>query len=147
MLFSLYNHSQRLWGGADGTSINTMNLNLHVDVGGRREASIKWGMGGNLEDSENHYHSTRTRKSSSDCAKDQPSLINSVHLCLIVINIILTVIHALKPSSLTHFLQIYCTGFTGLRSHISWAWVAKCVPTVILIFLKEVVAKLYPLFN
>ena len=50
MLFSLYNHSQRLCGGVDGTSISTLNLILHVDVGGRREANIKWGVGGNLED-------------------------------------------------------------------------------------------------
>ena len=26
-----------------------MNLNLHVDVEGRREASIKWRVGGNLK--------------------------------------------------------------------------------------------------
>ena len=49
MLFSLYNHSQRFWGGADGTSISTMNLNLHMDVGERKEASIKWGAEGNLK--------------------------------------------------------------------------------------------------
>ena len=48
ILFSIYNHSQRLWGGADGTNISTMNLNLHMDVGERKEASIKWGAGGNL---------------------------------------------------------------------------------------------------
>ena len=56
-------------------------------------------------------------QSSSDCAENKHSLINSVHLCLIVMNTILTVIHALKLSSLTHSLQIYCTGFTGPRSH------------------------------
>ena len=49
MLFSLYNHFLRLWGEADGTSISMMNLNLHVDVGWRKEASIKWGVGGSLE--------------------------------------------------------------------------------------------------
>ena len=70
-------------------------------------------------------------KSSSDCAEDQPSLINSVHLCLIVTNTILTVIHALKHSSLTHSLQIYCSGLTGPRSHTSWAWAAKRVPTLL----------------
>ena len=68
-------------------------------------------------------------KNSLDCAESQPSLINSVHLYLIVMNTILTVIHALKPSSLTHSLQIYCTGITGPRSHTSWAWAAKRVPT------------------
>ena len=68
-------------------------------------------------------------QSSSDCTKNKLSLINSIHLCLIVMNIILTVIHALKPSSLTHSLQIYCTGLTGLRSHTHWAWAAKRVPS------------------
>ena len=90
-------------------------------------------MGGNLGDSGNHYHLTRTKKSSSDCAEDQPFLINSVHLCLIVMNTILTVIHALKPNSLTHSLQIYCTGFTGPKSHRSWGWTTKRVHTIILI--------------
>ena len=37
-----------------------------------------------------------------DCAKNKLSLINSIHLCLIVVNTILIVIHALKSSSLTH---------------------------------------------
>ena len=126
MLFSLYNHFQRLWRGADGTSISTLDLMLHVDVGGRREASIKWGL----------TTTTRggTKKSSSDCAKDQPSLINSVHPCLIVMNTILTVIHILQFSFLTHYLQIYYTGFTVPRSHTSWAWAAKYVPTVMKLF-------------
>ena len=69
-------------------------------------------------------------QSSSDCAENKLSLINSIHLCLIVVNTILTVIHALKPSSLTHSLQIYCTGLTGPRPHTPWAWVAKRVPTI-----------------
>ena len=60
-------------------------------------------------------------QSSSDCAENKLSLINSIHLCLIVVNAILTVIHALKPRSLTHFLQIYYTGLTGPRSHTPWA--------------------------
>ena len=68
-------------------------------------------------------------QSSSDCAENKLSLINSIHLCLIVVNTILTVIHALKSSSLTYSLQIYCTGLTGPRSHTPWAWVAKRVPT------------------
>ena len=42
----------------------------------------------------------------------------------------LIVVHALKPNSLTHSLQIYCTGLTGPRSHTSWAWVAKRDPTI-----------------
>ena len=56
-------------------------------------------------------------QSFSDCAENKFSLINSIHLYLIVVNTILTVIHALKPSSLIHSLQIYYTGLTGPRSH------------------------------
>ena len=41
MLFSFYNHPQPLWVWADGTSISPRKLNLHVDVGGRKKASIK----------------------------------------------------------------------------------------------------------
>ena len=120
MLFCLYNHFQQLWGGADRTSISTMNLN-------QEEGNwYKRGEG----DAEKGDHWRGTRKSFSDCAEDQPSLINSVHPCLTVINTILTVIHALRPSSLTHPLQIYCTGLTGPRSHTSWAWVAKRDPTI-----------------
>ena len=69
-------------------------------------------------------------QNSSDCAKNKLSLINSVYLCLIVMNTILTAIHALKSSSLTHSLQIYCTGLTGPRSYTPWAWIAKRVPTI-----------------
>ena len=69
-------------------------------------------------------------QNSSDCAKNKLSLINSVYLCLIVMNTILTVIHALKSSSLTHSLQIYCTGLTGPRSYTPWAWTAKRVPAI-----------------
>ena len=43
-------------------------------------------------------------QNSSNCAENKLSLINSVHLCLIVMNTILTVIHTLKPSTLTHSL-------------------------------------------
>ena len=69
-------------------------------------------------------------QSSSNCAENKISLINSIHLCLIVVNTILTVIHALKPSSLTHSLQIHCIRLIGPRSHTPWAWVAKRVPTI-----------------
>ena len=41
MLFSFYNHSQPLWVWVERTSINPRKLNLHVDVGGRVNASIK----------------------------------------------------------------------------------------------------------
>ena len=69
-------------------------------------------------------------QSSSDCVENKLSLINSVHLCLIVMNTILIVIHSLNPSSLTHSLQIYCIRLIGPRSHTPWAWVAKRVPTI-----------------
>ena len=71
-------------------------------------------------------------QNSSDCAENKLSLINSIHLCLIVVNTILTVIHALKPSFLTHSLQIYCIGLTDPRSHTPWAWAVKRVPTNII---------------
>ena len=73
-------------------------------------------------------------QSSSDCAENKLSLINSVYLCLIVMNTILTVIHALKPNFLTHSLQIYCIRFTGPRSHTPWAWATKHVPTIFIIY-------------
>ena len=41
MLFSFYNHPQPLWVWVDRTSISPRKLNLHVDVGGRVNASIK----------------------------------------------------------------------------------------------------------
>ena len=41
LLFSFYNHPQLLWVWADGTSISSEKLNLHVDVGGRVKANIK----------------------------------------------------------------------------------------------------------
>ena len=43
MLFSFYNHPQPLWVWADGTSVNLIKLNLHVDVRGGEKASIKGG--------------------------------------------------------------------------------------------------------
>ena len=80
-------------------------------------------------------------QSSSDCVENKLSLINSIHLCLIVVNTILTVIHALKPSSLTHSLQIYYTGLTGPRSHTPWAWATKRVPTTT--YFKNLTIKLH----
>ena len=41
MFFSFYNHPQPLWVWADGTSISSGKLNLHVDVGGKVKANIK----------------------------------------------------------------------------------------------------------
>ena len=97
---------------------------------GRKETDIKGGEGRHVMGGWNPYHSRGTRKSSSDCAEDQPSLINSIHPCLTVINTILTVIHALRPSSSTHLLQIYCTRLTSPKSHISWVLIAKHDPTI-----------------
>ena len=77
-------------------------------------------------------------QSSLVCAENKLSLIKVVHLCLIVMNTILTVIHALKPSSLTHSLQIYYIGLTSPKSHTPWAWVAKCVPTESMIYFPQI---------
>ena len=41
MLFNFYNHPQPLWVWADGTSISSGKLNLHVDGGGRVKVNIK----------------------------------------------------------------------------------------------------------
>ena len=88
----------------------------------RKETTIKEGEGRQKRGAET--------KISSDRADDQPSQINLVHLCLTVINTMLTVVHALKPSSSTHSLQIYCIGLAGPRSHTSWAWAEKHDPTI-----------------
>ena len=86
----------------------------------RKETTIKREWRETEEGAETPQHTRGTKKSSSDRAEDQSSLGNLVHLSLIVKNIVLTVVHTLKPSSLTHSLQIHCTGITGLRSHTSW---------------------------
>ena len=75
-------------------------------------------------------HTRGTRKSSSGRTEDQSSLVNSIHLSLIMKNTVLTVVRTLNPSSLAHSLQIHCTGLTGLKSHASWAWAEKCDPTI-----------------
>ena len=41
ILFSFYNHPQPLWIWADKISISLIKLNLHMDVRGKGEASIK----------------------------------------------------------------------------------------------------------
>ena len=43
-------------------------------------------------------------------------------------NSVLAVVQ-LGPSSLTHYLQIYCTELIGPRSHTSWAWAVNIPPT------------------
>ena len=69
MLFSFYNHPQPLWVWVDGTSTSPIKLNLHVDVGGREEASIKGGrgsseMGGGLGQRTGTTQAVPRRKSS-----------------------------------------------------------------------------------
>ena len=86
----------------------------------RKETTIKREWRETEEGAETPQHTRGTRKSSLDRAKDKSSLVNSVHLSLIVKNTVLTVVHTLKPSSLAHPLQIHCTGLTGLKSHASW---------------------------
>ena len=49
-------------------------------------------------------------------------------------NIVITVVHALKPSSLAHSLQIHCTGLTGLMSYAFWAWPEKLGPAATIYF-------------
>ena len=90
ILFCLYNHSHQLEGRADGTSIYPRDPI-------RKETTIKreW-----KETGEAGWrppqHTRGTRKSSLNHAEDQSSLVNSVHLSLIVKNTVLTVVHIAK---------------------------------------------------
>ena len=78
----------------------------------REETTIKRGWKEREEEGvETPQHTRGTRKSSPDRAKDQSSLVNSVHLNSIVKNTMITVVHTLKPSSLAHSLQIHCTAY------------------------------------
>jgi len=95
----------------------------------RKETTIKEGEGKQKREGWNPYHSRGSRKSSSSRAEDQPYMINLVHPDFTVINTMLAIAHALKFSSSSHSLQIYCTGFTGPRSYTSWTWAAKRDPT------------------
>ena len=111
----------------------------------RNETTIKSGREGGGEERDKQpglrppEHTRGTRKSSSNLAENQSSLVNSVHLSLIVKNTVLTVVHTLKSSSLAHSLQIYCTGFTGLRSHAYWARAEKRDPTIGAVYGEELV--------
>ena len=123
MLFCLYNHSQQLEGRADGTS--TYPRNPIQEEGNY----YKKGVEGDKRGGWDPQRTRGTRKSSSDRAEDQSSQVNSIYLSLIMKNTVLTIVHTLKPSSLTHSLQIHCIGLTGLRSHASWVWLEKRDPT------------------
>ena len=52
-------------------------------------------------------HIEGIKKDSPDCDEDQSSLMKPVHPNLIVQSTMMTVVHTLKPSSLTHSLQIH----------------------------------------
>ena len=95
----------------------------------KKETTIKREWRETERGAETPQHTRGTRKIFSNRAEDQSSLVNSVHLSLIVKNTVLTVVHTLKPNSLTHSLQIHCTGLTSLRSHASWVWTEKRDPT------------------
>ena len=86
-------------------------------------------------------------QNSSDCAENKLSLINSVHLLLIVMNTILTVIHALKFSSLTHSLQIYYIELISPRSHTPWAWAAERVPAITHYLNKIIIIDMCTIYN
>ena len=91
ILFCLYNHSHQLEGRADGTSTYPRDP---IQEGGNH---YKKGMEGDREGgAETPQHTGGTRKSSLNHAEDQSSLVNSVHLSLIVKNTVLTVVHIAK---------------------------------------------------
>ena len=119
MLFYFYNHSQQLERRADGTS-TCLGNSIQEEENYYKKGVERYRKGGL-----NPYHTRGSRKSSSNRVEDQSSLVNSAHLSLIVKNTVLTVVYTLKPSSLTHSLQIHCTELTGLRSYTSWAWAEK----------------------
>ena len=101
----------------------------------RKETTIKRGGGRQTKGAEIPQHTKGTRKNSSDRTEDQSSLVNSVHLSLIVKNTVLTVVPTLKRSCMAHTLQIHCTELTGRSSHASWAYVEKRDPTIRVTFL------------
>ena len=82
ILFSFYNHPQSLWVWADRTSINPRKLNLHVDVGGRVNASIKR-EGSNPKKEEGEGPRTRA---SQAVLRRKPSWASTVHPCAIIVN-------------------------------------------------------------
>ena len=115
MLFCFYNDSQQLVGRADGTSICPRNPI-------QEEGSYyKKGVEGDRKGVETPIAPEAPERSSSDWAEDWPPLTNPIYLSLIVKNTMLTVVHTLKPNSLTHSLQIHCIRLTSPRSHTSWA--------------------------
>ena len=130
ILFCLYNHSQQLEGKTDGTG--TYPRDPIQEEGNYYKKGVEENRKGGAETTQ---HTKVTRKSSSDRAEDQSSLVNSVHLSLIMKNTVLTVVHILKPSSLACSLQIHYTRLIGLRSHASWTWDEKRDPTYIYIYI------------
>ena len=96
----------------------------------RKETTIKREWRETERGAETPQHTKGTRKNSSDRTEDQSSLVNSVHLSLIMKNTVLTVVHTLRPNSSIHSLQIHCNGLTGVRSHTSWVWAEERDPTI-----------------
>ena len=133
ILFCLYNHFQQLEGRADGTG--TYLRDPIQEEGNYYKKGVEENRKGGAETTPPPQQHTRgTKESSSFHAEDQSFLENSVHLSLIVKNTMVTVVHTLKPSSLTHSLQIHCTGLTSQRSHTSWAKAEKLDPTVTILY-------------
>ena len=46
-------------------------------------------------------------------------------------NVMMVVVHTLKPSFLAHSLQIHCIELAGQRYHASWVWLEKRGPTIL----------------
>ena len=118
ILLCLYNHSQQLEGRADGTGTNPR------DPIQKEENYYKNGLKRDREGgAETPQHTRGPKKEGAPQARaeDQSSQMNPTRLNMIVKNIVTSVVHTLKPSSLAHFLQIHCIGFTGFKSHASWA--------------------------
>ena len=127
ILLCPYNHSQQLEGRADGTSTYPR------DPIRKKENYYKKGLKRDREGGvETPQHTKGPKKWGAPQAKveDQSSQMNPTRLNMIVKNIVTSIVHTLKPSSLAHSLQIHCTGLTGFRSHASWAWPEKHDPIV-----------------
>ena len=80
MLFGFYNHPQPLWVWADGTSINLIKLNLHMDVWERGKASIK---GRGSSSKKGGWPRTRAIQA---VPRRKSSWVSTIHLCAIILN-------------------------------------------------------------
>ena len=107
MLFCLYNHSQQLERKADGTS--TYSRNPTQEEGNYYKKGVEGDRKGGWDPP-----ILSGKLSPSQLDREE----HRVNRCP----------YTLKPSSLTHSLQIHCTGLAGLKSHASWAWAEKRDP-------------------